>query len=111
MTKNMEKINELKRQIAYIQFQEHLSMADYDKICELEQQIDAIKNPEKGVAIQLVHAGPQYSKTPFYFTGDETLCCGDKPTWFEDEIEAMFLFGKSSLAENRSDYIIKLITK
>lgn len=111
MTENMKKIKELREQISYIEFKEHLSKEDYATIRKLKEEIKKINIEDHGVCIQLVFAGPQYSKTPFYFTGDETLSCGDEPTWFENEEEAMFLFKKSSLYQNRSEYIIELIKR
>ena len=111
MTEAMKKVSELRHRISMIYMQDHLSSEDYKDIVELEHQIKQIKIDEHGVALKLVHAGPQYSKNPFYLTDDEILSCGDEPTWFENEDELMAQFRKTSLYKNKSDYILEVIKK
>lgn len=107
MNKIVQKIEDLRTQISYINFQDHLSQEDYERmdklnleIKELEKQLKGVK----GVAVRCTSISGGYS---FYLTNNSILCCGDKPTIFESEEEAQDYLDKARIVP--SEYKIEFI--
>ena len=107
MNKTVKKIEDLRRTISYINFQDRLSSEDYKRIDELEAEIKQLQSElkgTKGVAVKLTSISGGYS---FYLTNDSMLCCGDEPTLFESEDEAQDYLDRAQLVP--SDYKIEFI--
>lgn len=99
----VKQIEELKRNLSYIHFKDHLSNEDYERInmlaAEIKRLQDSLKGTE-GVAVKLTSKDGGYS---FYLTEDDILCCGDEPTLFEDQAEAEAYLNKAHLNVNEYD--------
>ena len=107
MNKTVKKIEDLRRSISYIEFQDRLSTEDYETIHKLEAEIKELQASLKGVsgvAVKLTRHGGNHS---FYLTNDSILCCGDEPTVFENEDEAQDYLDRAELVP--SDYKIEFI--
>ena len=107
MNKTVKRIEDLKRSISYIEFQDRLSSEDYKRIDELEAEIKKLQAELKGVsgvAVKLTRHGAKHS---FYLTDDSILCCGDEPTVFDNEDEAQDYLDRAELVP--SDYKIEFI--
>ena len=107
MNKTVKKIEDLRRSISYIEFQDHLSSKDYETIRKIEAEIKELQASLKGlsgVAVKLTRHG---STSSFYLTANSILCCGDEPTVFEDEAEAQDYLDRAKLVP--SDYKIEFI--
>ena len=105
MNKTVKKIEDLRRTLSYINFQDRLSSEDYKRIDELEAEIKQLQSElkgTKGVAVKLTRSGHS-----FYLTNDSILCCGDEPTLFESEDEAQDYLDRAQLVP--SDYKIEFI--
>jgi hypothetical protein len=107
MNKTVKKIEDLRRTLSYINFQDRLSSEDYKQIDEIEAEIKQLQSElkgTKGVAVKLTSIRGGYS---FYLTNDSMLCCGDEPTLFESEDEAQDYLDRAQLVP--SDYKIEFI--
>ena len=107
MNKTVKKIEDLRRTISYINFQDRLSSEDYKRIDEIEAEIKQLQQELKGVsgvAVKLTAIRGGYS---FYLTDDSILCCGDDPTVFESEDEAQDYLDRAELVP--SEYKIEFI--
>lgn len=107
MNKIVKKIEDLRRTLSYINFQDRLSSEDYKQIHEIEAEIKQLQQELKGVsgvAVKLTSIRGGYS---FYLTDNSILCCGDEPTLFESEDEAQDYLDRAELVP--SDYKIEFI--
>lgn len=87
MSKIKQQILDLERQIMYIEFQDHISSEDYDRIAQYQKQIAELKKqlPTEGVYVRFLPYGT-------WFTGDPILShAGNKnEAWlFDNEEEAL----------------------
>lgn len=94
MNEIVKQIEELKLQSAYINFKEHLSDTDYERMSEINIKI---KELEKQLPDDLVCLHIKTKTISFYLTDDALLCCGTDPTWFDSKEEAFEAFKKADL--------------
>lgn len=107
MNKTVKKIEDLRRSISYIEFQDSLSSQDYKRIDAIKAEIKQLESElkgTKGIAVKLTSIRGGYS---FYLTEDSILCCGDDPTIFESEDEAQDYLDRARLVP--SEYKIEFI--
>ena len=107
MHKTVKKIEDLRRTLSYINFQDRLTSEDYRRMDEIEAEIKQLQQELKGVsgvAVKLTSIRGGYS---FYLTDDSILCCGDDPTLFESEDEAQDYLDRAQLVP--SEYKIEFI--
>ncbi len=107
MHKTVKKIEDLRRTLSYINFQDRLTSEDYRIMDEIEAEIKQLQQELKGVsgvAVKLTSIRGGYS---FYLTDDSILCCGDDPTLFESEDEAQDYLDRAQLVP--SEYKIEFI--
>jgi hypothetical protein len=107
MNKTIKKIEDLKRRLSYIEFQDRLSSEDYKRIDAIKAEIKQLQQELKGVsgvAVKLTSIRGGYS---FYLTEDSILCCGDDPSVFESEDEAQDYLDRARLVP--SEYKIEFI--
>lgn len=99
MTDTQKKISDLEHRISMINFQEHLSSEDYELLESLGKRLKELKESFVPSGYYIILKGfPSYFPTT-YFTGDSTLTCGDEPTYFESEEEAIRLLKASDVAK------------
>lgn len=99
MTDTQKKISDLEHRISMINFQEHLSSEDYETLASLEKELKELKESFVPSGYYIILKGfPDYFPTT-YFTGDKILTCGDEPTYFESEEEALKLLKASDVSK------------
>lgn len=99
MTDIQKKISDLEYKISMINFQDHLSSEDYGTLNSLEKELKNLKESFVPSGYYIILKGfPDYFHT-IYFTGDSILTCGDEPTYFESEEEAIRLLKASDVAK------------
>jgi len=111
MNKTVKQIEELKRQISYIEFQDHLSSMDYEYIRKLNAEINELEKQVKGLTGVAVHVTykdkAHHISDGWYLTDDENLCCSDEPTLFESLEEAKSYVEKADF--KREEYNIEFV--
>lgn len=92
MNQTVKEIENLKRQISYIEFKDYLSYDDEEAISELKRQIKELKRQIKGlkgVAVRVTYKDTaHFGNSGWYLTDDKTLCSSDEPVLFENKEEA-----------------------
>jgi hypothetical protein len=105
MNETVKQIEELKRQISYIEFQDYLSSDDYVRIARLNKQIRSLEEQLKGLTGIVVHVTYKDTKhfgtNGWYLTDNESLCCSDEPVLFESLEEAKAYLEKAHLNSER----------
>ena len=105
MNKTVKQIEELKRQISYIEFQDHLSSMDYEYIRKLNAEINELEKQVKGLTGVAVHVTykdkAHHISDGWYLTDDENLCCSDEPTLFWKFRRSEILCRESGLQKRR----------
>lgn len=108
MNNIVKKIDDLRSEISFINFSEHLTSEDYENIRKKEKEIEELKKLVSGelFAVMLTHKRYNYS---FYLTAHSSLCCSDEPTWFDSKEEAEEYLNKAEL--NQDNYDIEIVKK
>ena len=92
MNKIVKQIEDLKRQISYIEFQDHLSSIDYEYIGKLNNKIKELEKQLKGLNGIVVHVTykdkAHHISDGWYLSDDTSLCCSSEPVLFESLEEA-----------------------
>ena len=101
MNKTVKEIEDLKRRISYIEFQDSLSYDDEEAISELKRRIEELKRQIKGlkgVAVRVTYKDTaHFGDSGWYLTDDKTLCCSDEPVLFETKEEAEAQLAKADI--------------
>jgi len=114
MNEKVKKIEELKRRISYINFQNYLSPEDYAAMDELEAEIERLKAEVKGLKGIAVHV--KYKDTEhfgdkgWYLTDDDVLCCGNEPVPFDSREEAEKQLEKAKLDPDDYEFEFEEVT-
>lgn len=99
MDARVKRLSEISNKISMISFAEHLSQQDYAEMRKLREEFKEVDKSLAGYKGWLCRVYPNYApESPFYFTGDSTLCCSSEPTYFESEDEVRALYAESDLA-------------
>ena len=99
MTDIQKKISDIEYRISMIEFQDHLSSDDYKRLDSLKKELKDLKTKFVPSGYYVILKGfPDYFSV-VYFTGDRILTCGDEPTYFESEEEAIRLLKASDVAK------------
>lgn len=92
MNKIVKQIEELKTQISYIEFKDHLSSSDYAYLDQLKNEIEELEKQVKGLEGIVVKVSykdkAHHISDGWYLTDNVSLCCSDEPTLFESLEEA-----------------------
>lgn len=105
MNKIVKQIEELKNDISYIEFQDHLSSSDYMRISKLRDQIRELEKQIKGLKGIVVHVTYKDTKhfgtDGWYLSNDASLCCSSEPVLFESLEEAKRQLKESNINLDR----------
>ena len=111
MNETVKQIEELKREMSYIEFKEHLSSDDYVRIARLNKQIRSLEEQLKGLTGVVVHVTykdtEHFGTDGWYLTNDENLCCSQEPVLFESLEEAKVQVEKADF--KKENYNIEFV--
>lgn len=93
----ISKIEKLRYQQSMINFKDFLSADDYDRIKELDEEINELYSQLKGVKLVALKVTNNKYCFDYYLTNDPNLCCSSEPTWFDSKEEAMEYYEKADL--------------
>ena len=98
MNKIIKQIEDIKRDMSYCNFQDHLSREDYDWLDKQRKLIEELKKEVKGKTFYI----GKFVKDGFtkdYLTEDSHLCYGSSPCYFDSKEEVMEYYNKADIGE------------
>ena len=97
MNEIIKRIGELVHENSMINFSEHLSSKDYERMKEIDEEIEELYSQLKGVKLVALKVTNNKYCFDYYLTADKHLCCGSEPTWFDSKEEAMDYYNNADL--------------
>lgn len=114
MNEIVKKIEELGRQISYIEFQDHLSFEDEETISRLKNEIKELQQQlkgTKGIAVYVTYKDTaHFGNNGWYLSDDPMLCCSNEPVLFDSKEEAQDYLDKAKLDPEMYNIEFKEIT-